>query len=149
VVLVRGGDHPQDFALRPLREPELRGVGKRLGEERPDPRDTVGGERKRFGRGRAPLADGTAGARGIADERVPCGATLGAGSDVRQVARQPEQLELESEPERVEGRPLGGVRRGVEEVEKAGECRNARSFASSSLNRRSIASAPIIPTENR
>ena len=60
MVLVRGGDHPQDFALRPLREPELRGVGKRLGEERPDPRDTVGGERKRFGRGRGELQTVTA-----------------------------------------------------------------------------------------
>ena len=111
MVLVRGGDHPQDVALRPLRETELRGVGQRPREERLDPRDPVGSECERFGRRRATRADSASGARRVADERLPLRAALGAGGDVRQVAGQPEQLELEREPERVEGRPVGCVRR--------------------------------------
>jgi len=38
---------------------------------------------------------------------------------MRQVAREPEQLELEREPERVERRPRTAVRRVVEKIEEA------------------------------
>ena len=58
MVLVRGGDHPEGVALRPLRETEAHSGGERLREERLDPRAPVGGERERFGRRRATLADG-------------------------------------------------------------------------------------------
>ena len=99
--------------------PELRCIGERPREERLDPCDPVGAERERLGRRRATLADSASGARRVADERLPLRAALGAGGDVRQVAGQPEQLELEREPERVEGRPVGGVRRVVEKIEEA------------------------------
>ena len=40
---------------------------------------------------------------------------------MRQIAGEPEELELERERERIERRPLGGVRRVVEHVEEADE----------------------------
>ena len=88
-------------------------------QQRLDPGDPVGGERKRLRRRCASRADSAAGPRGVADERFILGAALGAGRHVRQIAREPEKLELEREPERVEsGRP-GGMRCAVEEVEVA------------------------------
>ena len=94
-------------------------------------------------------ADGAAGPRQVADERR-AGTALDAAREVRQVAGEPEQLELERERERIERRrgvAGGGLVEHVEEARRAPS--NARSFASCSANRRSIASAPISPTPSR
>ena len=64
-------------------------------------------------------AHGAAGPRRVADERRVGRPALGAAREVRQVARQPEQLQLEGERERVERGPLRRVRRLVEQVEEA------------------------------
>ena len=80
----------------------------------------MAGQRQRLGRGRTSCANGAAGAGGVAHERLSLGAALCASREVRQVARDPEQLELEREPERLERRPpVGGMARVVEEVEEA------------------------------
>ena len=50
------------------------------------------------------------------ESRFLRGAALRTGGDMRQVAREPEQLELEREPQRIEGRPVGRMWRGVEEI---------------------------------
>ena len=64
-------------------------------------------------------ADGAAGARREADELGL--AALDAARHVRQVAGDPEELQLEREHERVERRALGARRRLVEQVEEARE----------------------------
>ena len=79
-------------------------------------------QRERLGHRRAARADGAAGARGVADERFSLGAALGAGGHVRQVAGQPEQLELEREPERIERGSVGRMRRLIEKVEEPRQC---------------------------
>ena len=80
-----------------------------------DPRDALRGQRERA---RATtLADRSAGLRGIADER-PFGPAFGAARQMREVPREPEQLQLEGEDERIERR-LGPARLGaVQDVEK-------------------------------
>ena len=64
-------------------------------------------------------AHGATGTRGEADE--PGLAALDAARQVRQVAREPEQLQLEGEDERVERRALRARRRVVEQVEEPRE----------------------------
>src|SRR5665647_1510610 len=61
------------------------------------------------------------GARRVADERDVAGAALRAARQVRQVAGQPEQLELEREHERVERRAALRDGRLVQDVEEARE----------------------------
>ena len=65
-------------------------------------------------------ADGAARPRRVADD-VLLSSTLGAAADVRQVAREPEQFQLERKAKRIE---LGARRtavRLVEEIEEAGD----------------------------
>ena len=72
----------------------------------------------------ARAADGAAGLRRVADERRVVRAALGAARQVRQVAREPEQLELERERERVERgarRARAGLVERVEEARQRGE----------------------------
>src|SRR5581483_10017986 len=106
-----------------LAELQRRRVGERAREQRLDPLDPVGTERDRVGLVRARAAHRTAGARRVADERRVVGPTLRAARQMRQVAGEPEQLQLERERERVERRPLRRVRALVEDVEEARERR--------------------------
>ena len=123
VVLVRAVTTRERVARRALGQPERRGVGERAREQRLDPGDALGAERERLRLRRAGAADRAARARRVADERRVVGAAFGAARQVRQVAGEPEQLELEREPERVERRALGRVRRLVEQVEEARRAR--------------------------
>ena len=112
MVLVRRRDHTERFAggsPRDVRVDEWRC------KEPFDPRDALRGQRERA---RATtLADRSAGLRGIADER-PFGPAFGAARQMREVPREPEQLQLEGEDERIERR-LGPARLGaVQDVEK-------------------------------
>ena len=72
---------------------------------------------------------------------------FGAAVEVRHVAGEPEQLQLEREPERIEA-GLADARAGSasSRSRKRVSAANARSFASCSVKSRSIASAPTSPT---
>src|SRR5690606_12293397 len=77
---------------------------------------TLGRERERAARVRS--ADGPAGARREPDE-VRLGSALDARTHVREVAGEPEELQLKGERERVDGvRRLDPDRPAVEEVEE-------------------------------
>ena len=76
-------------------------------------------------------------------------AALDARRHVRQVAREPQQLQLEREPERVEHRDRRRPASRRAGRGTASIASNARAFGSGSTNRRSIASAPISPTARR
>src|SRR6266545_6035265 len=93
VVLVRRGDHAQRFACARLGD--LR-VGERRAEQALDPADACGGERERVRP--APLADSAPGPRRVPDKGTLRPA-LGAARQVRQVAGEPEQLQLKGENE--------------------------------------------------
>ena len=104
VVLVRRGDDGERFARGALgRGRASPRLGERAREQRLDPDDPC--RRERRARRRAAAADRAARLRRVADERHVVGAALGAARQVRQVAGEPEQLELERERERVERRP--------------------------------------------
>src|SRR5262249_12100861 len=120
VLLVRRGDDAERLAARPVAEPCARGIGERRREEPLDPREAVRRERERATRMRP--ADCAAGARREADELAD-GAALDARRHVRKVAREPGELELERERERVERGPAAGRLDLVEEVEEARERR--------------------------
>ena len=145
VVLVRRRDHAQRLARGPLRD---RCVGERRPEQALDARDAFGRERERARA--AVLADRTAGARRVADER-PLRPTLGAARQVRQVARTARAASAGTRgragrapapspaPPRVVER-----RRGT-----ASAPRRRFGFRSCSVKSRSIASSPTSPTDSR
>ena len=118
MVLVRRLHETERVARRPLVQVDGGRVGERAREQRLDRADAGGAERERLRLRGARTADRAAGARRVADERGIGGAALGAARQVRQVARDPQELQLEGERERVERRPLRDVRRIVEEVEE-------------------------------
>src|SRR5918992_5329364 len=88
-------------------------------EQRADPFEPLGGHRYRTGF--TARADAPARAGGERNERQFLAARRAAG-EVREVSRQPHELKLKGEDERVD-RGLGGERRldVVEEVEEAGQ----------------------------
>src|SRR5207237_10822343 len=101
----------------PPPEPGGSCLGERPAEERLDACQPLLGERERAVR--AAAADRAARPGGVADERTT-GAALRAAAEVRQIARKPEQLELQREAERVERRAARReARQFVEQVEEA------------------------------
>src|SRR5207237_9014284 len=109
VVLVRRGDHAQRLARRALGD---LGLGERRAEQALDPADALGREGQRVGA--APLADCTARTGRVADERAVRPA-LGAARQMGQVSREPEELQLEREDERVESRLFGSHVRSIQD----------------------------------
>ena len=82
------------------------------------------------------------------DQR-PGAAAGGAGVEVRQVAGDRQQLELERQPERVERRARPSPGQPSSTSRKRASPANARWFGSGSTNSLSTASAPISPTASR
>ena len=117
MVLVRRGDDSERVAGAPLRQADRGRLGERPAQQRVDGGDAGAGERDRAGG--AAAADGAACAGRVADERGLRLAALRAARDVREVAREPQQLELEGERERLVRRAGGGRLRVVEQVEEA------------------------------
>jgi hypothetical protein len=70
---------------------------------------------------RAGPADRAAGLGRVADERLGICAALRATREMREIPGEPEQLELEREPERVERRTGVHRREAVEEIEEPGQ----------------------------
>ena len=126
VELVARGDHRE--RLPPGALPERGCIGERRAQERLDPGEGV--RRKPHRAVRAAGADRPAGARRVADEALDR-AALGAAGHVRKVAREPEQLELERERERIDRRPQG--RAGDEPVGQVEEARQRLEGARVSL----------------
>jgi hypothetical protein len=147
VLLVRRGDHRERVADGAVAETERRRVRDRRPEQRGEAVQPLGGELERTVVARCAHRAARSGVEG--DDPL-LGAALDAAPDVRQEPGEPEQLELEREDDRVvSGAPAGLGLALVERVEKAGRARNARSFCSSSVNSRSIASRPTSPTWRR
>src|SRR6266542_302455 len=121
VVLVRRGDDGQYLACRPLAERDLPSARERCAQQAFHSGECRGRQGEDApGSGTGP-ADGTAGPRRVADEGSLSPA-LRAAAQVREVAGQPEQLELEGEAERVELGPTGGSSGPVvQQVEEAGQ----------------------------
>jgi len=119
VLLVRGLDHSEALPQRVLLQACLARTRERLLEERPDPEEARFGDGQRVG-GALP-ADRAPGARGERNQRLRLAAGRAAGQ-VREVAGQPEELELEGEDERLQRRLRGQLRLDlVQEVEEARE----------------------------
>src|SRR5215831_4445177 len=118
VVLVGRRDDAEGLAGSAFRQSRVAGLSERSLEQTFDSEQPLARQRQRsVGAG---LADRTARARGVAGE-ARLGTALGAARHVRQVAGEPEQLQLEGEDERIEtGRPPCRAHR-VEEVEKPRE----------------------------
>ena len=112
-------DEPERVPARALVEAGGRRVRERAREQRLDRADPARAQPERLGLRRARAADGAAGARRVADERRIGRATLGAAREMREIAGEPQELELERQAERVERRPLRRVRGLVEEIEEA------------------------------
>src|SRR5215831_5617333 len=121
VMLVGGGHDRQDLARCSLGKLDTVCLGEWTANEAVHPRH----RRRREGEDAAPrdaaVADDAAGLRRVASEHI-LAPTVRATSEVRQVAGQPEQLELEREAETIELRPrprrAGGL---VQEIEEAGQ----------------------------
>src|SRR5262245_60829946 len=112
VVLVRRRDHAERFACCARRDRRVRQRGR---EQALDAQDAFSRQRQRARA--AALADRAAGRGRVADER-PLGPALGTARQVRQVAGEPEQLQLEREHERVERRLRPAHLRAVENIQK-------------------------------
>ena len=116
VLLVRRRDHGQRVAARAIGERRADRVGERRREQRSIAASPSA--ERRSAPARMVGADRAAGAGREADE-LGVRAALDAARQVRQVAGEPQQLQLEREPERVERRPAAGDRRRVvEQVEE-------------------------------
>src|SRR6266516_3434455 len=118
VILVRGRDHAERLASAAIRQAGVGSFGERPLEEPLDSEEPVAGERQRTVR--AGLADRSAGRRRVAGE-ARLGTAVRTARHVRQVSRQPEQLQLEREHERVEARRALDGAQLVEEVEESHE----------------------------
>ena len=98
--LVRRDDDGERVAQGALAEPEPVRVGERAPDEREHSPEAVGREEHRLV-GRARRAHRPAGAREVADEPVHA-AALDAALEMRDVAGEPQELELERERDRIE-----------------------------------------------
>jgi glycyl-tRNA synthetase len=142
VVLVRRRDHAEGLACGAFRQPASCASASGRCSRPSIPSRPLTRERQRPVR--AVGADRAPGTRRVAGE--PClGAAVGAAGHVWQVAGEPEQLELdESTSGSACGRPRRARARPAARGKRA-SARKARSFASCSGNRRSIASAATRP----
>src|SRR5919204_733767 len=102
VELVRGHDHGERLACGPFPERECVRLRERAQEEGAHAAEALGRELDRLVRGTR-RADRATRAREVADERFRR-AAFDAGIEVREVAGEPEELELKAERERVERR---------------------------------------------
>ena len=100
--LVRGDDDGEGVAHGSLAQTEAGRLRERGEQERLDAAEPVRRQVDGLGR-RASGADRPSRARQIADEAFGRSA-LDAGLEMRQIAGEPEELELESERQRIEGR---------------------------------------------
>src|SRR5438445_7164141 len=122
VVLVRGRADAERLARRPLARDRDGGLVERPAKQPVDGREPRRRERERLRLRRAGTANRPSRPRRVPDE-WPAGAALRAARQMRQVTRQPEELELERERKGVErGAGRARLRRpAVEDVEKASE----------------------------
>src|SRR5438067_914860 len=118
-VLVGGGDDCERVAGGALGEADLGGLRQRAGKQCLDASDSC--RRQGESAVRAGAADRAARLRGVADERLGVGAAVRAARQMREVAGQPEELQLEGQGEWVEGRASHARGKTVEEIQKAGE----------------------------
>src|SRR5207253_10511433 len=115
VVLVRGRDHAERLSRAALGEAGPGGFGERPLEQPLDSKQPVSGERQRaVGAGLAYRPSRLGRVAGEAGLR----AALGTARHVRQIAGQPEQLQLEREHEWVDAGRVLGRPDPVEEVEE-------------------------------
>src|SRR5207247_2003770 len=124
-------DHCERVTRRAVGQTDAACFGERAVEQRLDARDP--GRRQRERSVRAGTAHGAAGLRGVADERLRVGTALRAARQMREVSRQPEQLELEGEGERGERRPRLERSGNVEEGRKSRQRRRSTMSAYTSL----------------
>ena len=148
MVLVRGGDERERLAGAAVGQPGVVRVGERRREQRPDPAQPLRRERDRARP--AVAADGAAG-RAADSRRAPrrrrtrrsCPGA--AGSRRARAASAGRRARAGRAP------AVRGARDGISSSRSRNRVSavNARSFASCSGKRRSIASAPISPTASR
>src|SRR3954453_8713530 len=115
VVLVRRRDQAERIAAGAGGEARCMRLRERAAQERVDPLQAGGRDAPLAGTG-APAAHHAAGSGRIGDEIV-VGTAVGAVAEVGEIPRQPEELELKREAERVEHVVSVG-RRLIEHVEK-------------------------------
>ena len=116
VILVRRRDDAERVAAGARRQPGVVRLGERLPKQRVDPAEAVG-RKPPLAAPRATAAHDAAG-RGRVGDQILCGAALGAVAKVGEIPREPEELELEREAERVEHVVALG-RRVVQDVQEA------------------------------
>src|SRR5262249_25605728 len=101
VVFVAGRDGGKRLAGGARRELDVPRLRERLAKKLLEAAQAGERERERSGRLRTRAAHDSSGPRREAAER-PRGTTLGATSEMRKVTRDPEELELEGDAERIE-----------------------------------------------